>query len=339
MVLFSWTLRGSNPRPLPCEGSALPAELSVRAHIYYHILKKNPHVFCQPGPKAPKASISPRLSYLSFIRNVFIQYREEELGNILKFRGFGLGSGMTSFYPFCIGMIIVFSFIYGKNEKWFKWIIIFALIACLVNARTGVLVAIVGILIHYMFSKQYLNFIIITVIGIIGYVYIYDILSLFLSEESVDWIGVFINQMEAMASGDTSEGGLDYFTQDMAITPDSTMGWIYGYGISPFGGATINGKYYFSDMGFVIQLFYGGIIYCTLLYLLVLRVCIRLWGMRQKTFSIFLFVTFLIINFKGRFVFATPGFALSLLLYYAVAIYGSIQNPYYPKNNVIRLKK
>ncbi len=271
-----------------------------------------------------------------FIRNVFIQYREGELGNELKFRGFGLGSNMTSFYSFCIGMAVVFSFIYGKREKWFKWIILFALIACLVNARTGAIVAIIGIFIYFLFSKNYIGLIVASIVGVILYIYIYDILGFFLGEESMEWIGVFLDQMEAMVSGDTSEGGLDYFTQDMAISPHSIMGWIFGYGISPFGGATIEGKYYFSDMGFVIQLFYGGLIFCVLLYSLVLKICFRLWKIKQKSFSVFLLATFLIINFKGRFLFATPGFALALLLFYAVASLGSKQQPYRPNIQIFK---
>ena len=36
-----WTLRGSNPRPLPCEGNALPTELSVQCHFMLYYLIKN----------------------------------------------------------------------------------------------------------------------------------------------------------------------------------------------------------------------------------------------------------------------------------------------------------
>ena len=271
-----------------------------------------------------------------FIRNVFIKYREGELGNEMKFRGFGLGSNMTSFFSFCIGMAVAFSFIYGKKEKWFKWIILLALIACLVNARTGIIIAVVGILVYFIFNKNYAGLITVGILGVVAYSYIFDILGLFLGDETIEWVSVFMDQMEAMASGDTSEGGLDYFTQDMAIAPDSVLGWVFGYGISPFGGATIDGKYYFSDMGFVIQLFYGGIIFCILLYVLVLRVCLRLWKMRQYAFAVFLLLTFLIINFKGRFLFATPGFALALLFYYTVATLGSKQNYYQPKIQVLK---
>ena len=33
--LFWWVLRGSNPRPSPCKGDALPAELSTRYRVFY----------------------------------------------------------------------------------------------------------------------------------------------------------------------------------------------------------------------------------------------------------------------------------------------------------------
>ena len=266
-----------------------------------------------------------------YIRNVFIQYREGELGNELKYRGFGLGSNMTSFFSFCIGMVVVFSFIYGKKEYWFKWLIPFALIACVVNARTGVIVALVGILLYFVFSRNTKGFIVASVVGILGYIYIFDILGLFLGGDTIEWVGVFLDQMEEMASGDTSEGGLDYFTQDMAISPDSVLGWIFGEGVSTFGGISIRGKYYFSDMGFVNQLFFGGIIYCSMLYILILMIFIKLIKMHQRPFAYFMLAAFLIINFKGSFLFATPGFTLVLLFYYAVSVLGSTQHRYVPR--------
>ncbi len=33
---FWWVLRGSNPRPTPCKGVALPAELSTRTSLVAH---------------------------------------------------------------------------------------------------------------------------------------------------------------------------------------------------------------------------------------------------------------------------------------------------------------
>jgi hypothetical protein len=33
---FWWVLRGSNPRPTPCKGAALPAELSTRTSLVAH---------------------------------------------------------------------------------------------------------------------------------------------------------------------------------------------------------------------------------------------------------------------------------------------------------------
>src|SRR5690606_21520152 len=87
----------------------------------------------------------------------------------------------------------------------------------------------------------------------------------------------------------------------------------FGTGVSVFGGSELGN----SDIGYIIQLTYGGVVLIISLFSLILYMSIRLFSVLgwHHWYSWFFPLSIAILNFKG-FVFAmTPGGRVLILLY------------------------
>ena len=256
----------------------------------------------------------------------FIKYRIVQYGSMgftegFDQRGFGWGLLMTSSYSFVIAMIIAIGLYYGKNKKWLLIFVPVALFVCLINARTGVLIGLVGLVLFFFGSGRFTYSLIALLVGIIVYSNLNSILGLLTqgNEATNAWIMVGVEESIAYSGGNFSEGTMGTLLEQIFI-PNSVGGVLFGEGESLFGRNSFN---LHSDIGFVNQLYYGGIIYCIMLYSLVGMICRRLLKNGQKILSIFIIITFFIVNFKGQFVFCTPEMGLTMLVYYTIFIYGS----------------
>ena len=109
--------------------------------------------------------------------------------------------------------------------------------------------------------------------------------------------------IEALLKRDTdNKGYYSYISNnDRYVLPNSSLGLFFGEGISIAGGRNKYGVY--SDIGFVNDIWTGGLIYlvCVYCYMFIQlkRLCTR-----NNVLSLFIFVYFtgliLILNFKGR---------------------------------------
>lgn len=254
------------------------------------------------------------------VRNRIIQYREGEVGYESLYRGFGFGSQLTSHYSFVLGMIVALG-LFFKGHKWFFFAIPVTILACFVNARTGVIVGFAGIFVYFLFSGRAAASIVTFAIGILTWVYMESILTaLGASDATLRWTGVFMSDMDTMAAGETQDTTFGYIWNEMLVAPKDLLWLLVGNGYSLFGGKMTEYGYFHSDIGFVNQLSFGGLFYVIPLYYLVYYVIRRFYRHKQKALSLFIFITFLITNFKGGFVFNTPAFALTLLIYYLVIL-------------------
>lgn len=271
-----------------------------------------------------------------FFRDVLIQIQEDDYLFENAFRGFGWGGGLTSEYAFVMAIMTVVGLIYNYKNKWFVLVVPFALIATLLNARTGFIIIIMGIIVYLIRSRRIGLSIAIIIIGIIVYSNISDIILLIFGEQENTylWINGFIEYTNDYAHGDVSSGALSVLLSEMIWFPNNLVGWLLGEGISLFHGSQIYGYMMSSDIGFINQLFQGGLIYCALLYYLVLIICKRLKIRNQDILYLFVLLSFFIINFKGSFLFNTFSFGTIMLLYYGIYIFGSAQYKY-PSHPII----
>ena len=100
--------------------------------------------------------------------------------------------------------------------------------------------------------------------------------------------------------------------------PSQLLDWVFGYGVRVYGGNASNIWFGTSDIGFINDLFMGGIIYMVLLYgtiIASLAACHKKSGKVVRDSKIFLAfgVVLLIANYKGEV--ARSGMVLTAIIF------------------------
>lgn len=254
-----------------------------------------------------------------FIRNSVIKYRAGEVGAEVLYRGFGWGGQMTSHYSYVIGIIMTLGVMYSKKH-WFYPVIPFALVACLVNARTGAAIALIGIAVYLIFSGRKVASVVTLVVGILSLNLLGIIMpGLNISDSTSNWANTFFLEMETMSTDGASDTTLGYIWKEMLILPKDFQWLMIGNGYSLFSYHYTDYGMLRSDIGFVNQLSFGGLVYVIPLYYLAFRIANKFYIWKRRDLGVFLILSFLIINFKGSFLLSSPSFGLFVLLYYLIS--------------------
>ena len=96
----------------------------------------------------------------------------------------------------------------------------------------------------------------------------------------------------------------------MLVLPESTSHWLFGSGQNIFS-APIGRR---SDVGYCIQLNYGGITYCFLLFCFVFSIYHKCMNKIQPVFLFTMILSTLLMNYKGTFFAHNSAFSLTVLL-------------------------
>lgn len=249
-----------------------------------------------------------------FVRfNLQVINEEDYLYNNL-FRGFGLSSGLTSTFGNIQAIIILFALSYDKHNKWFYIAIPFVIISIIFNSRTPIIILALGLLLKILYSRLSIRTLMSLAILICGVYFILPQLLTFfeVSDSSLYFITSFFDEMQ----GVVDEGNISGSTtatilfKRMIVLPTDIWGWIFGYGSDIF--TATNGPR--SDIGFIRQLYYGGLLYMSLLFTLVNYVFKNLKRYSTKTFAYSFLIVFFIANTKGLFLIDTGGFRLFVLV-------------------------
>ena len=252
----------------------------------------------------------------SFMRNNVIQYDEEDYLFFVVRRGFGLSSGLTSYYGYIQGSIAVLGLINYKEHRWFLYFVPIVFLAAMVNARTGMLITIWGALL-LAFSRKERLLIPLSILLILSFIFMGEILgALGVREDTLMWLLDFHDQFASVYSGgDTSDTAFSHLFGDMIILPSSAIGWIMGSGISLFR----TGTDVHTDVGWIIQLNYGGLLYIVPLYYLFVYMIKRLLNNGQKYMAYFFAGVIVLINTKSS-LFPGYGEFLFIMLIYCLLI-------------------
>lgn len=267
----------------------------------------------------------------AYIKDSIIQYDEDDYLFDNEYRGFGLAGMLTSNFGYVQGFIACFGLFYLKDNKWFLPFILLIILSSLINARTGALIAFVGIVIWVFSNKSFFSyiFVLITILAILN---IENILLLMgVNDKTLFWILSFMGEVtDVMSAGDvvsstTAQSLFGY----MIVWPENFEQWILGRGYSIFLDNIAN-----SDMGWIIQLNYGGLVYVAGLYYLVFYMIKRLFHNGAKWYAFLFTATFIIANTKGC---VFPGFSLFYVLtmiYYINIIKGHNKKIKYENRSV-----
>ena len=177
------------------------------------------------------------------------------------------------------------------------------------------IVAAFGIVLYAILNRNVGSFIttaVVFAIVVFGIRYFMD--NVEINEVTLMWVQGFFEEGSSIASNRSVEGTtasrllfVDF------ILPDNLSDWIIGTGKNIFHNFQEGER---SDIGFIRQLFYGGLIYLSLLLLFVYFVARRSRERVFKGFTALFLFTILVLNFKGNFLPATGGMSLFMLVYY-----------------------
>lgn len=248
-------------------------------------------------------NIALSLYYLNREENIFIS----------RMRIYGISGDYTFFTPIYHGLLasIAFFFSIFKDRKYLVYLP-FILIVILLNGRFGLLIfglSPIAVVLHFIFkgkiSFKMLRISILTIV-----ILILGTLSLsIISPYTYDWIVGGIEDTINLIIYNEKTGNYAALAGYHLSIPEG-WGIIFGEGFRLFGGQGHNMGYNSSDIGYVNDMFMGGIIYLSILYGSILRFLLRkpvINHFTSKTdynlhrlISKFLVVALLVSNYKGE---------------------------------------
>ena len=217
---------------------------------------------------------------------------ENNIFEIFTFRGYGFSEGLTYAYGIVLGLIGGVSLLYFNKYKWIVFFLPLLALSILVNARTGMIV-LLGCLILYSFMNRKIGLkllslliLIVTALLSVDFVFEDDYTIVFIEEFFKELGDIFMGTNTARTST------ADVLLKDHLVLPTYFEEWFLGSGISIFRSIEN------SDVGYVIQLNYGGVVYLLLLVILLFQL---LKQVDNKYILLILLFTFLVANLKVYF--------------------------------------
>lgn len=221
------------------------------------------------------------------------------------FRIYGLARGYTFAMPLFQGLCIIIAYILGsyKSSKYYL-LIPFFVVSIAVNARIALVSLLIApcVIFFFKFKKQWIKQIASILLIFFSFLILRAIVQ-YKAEDSSSfntwvWLDQGIEDLIDFKNGETSETGNVYaLTDRMWFAPNSIHEWIFGTGEYVFGKS-----YQSSDIGYVINLYYGGLVFSLLLYLSYLFLLMKYYtnDIIQKNISVSLIVYLFIANCKGN---------------------------------------
>lgn len=218
-------------------------------------------------------------------------------------RIYGLARSYTFAMPLFQGLCVIIAFILGayKSAKYYL-LIPFFIFSIAVNARTALLCMLIVpcVVFFFRFKKQPLKQIVsISLIFLLFFMTARMIQSMAESSSMYDtwfWLNKGIEEVLDFKEGEAT-GNLASLTDKMWFMPTEIDELIFGTGESVFGRSTTS-----SDIGYVVNLYYGGLIFSIMLYLSYLILFLKYYGNNiiEKNISVSIIFYLFIANLKGN---------------------------------------
>ena len=253
----------------------------------------------------------------SFIRDSVIRDPLTNISDkIILFRGFTIAENSTFSFGVVQGIILSICIISLQKNYLYAIPIIFLFISILFNARIGLVITSIAIVLLLLSKKIKTKHIL-----IFGSVLYFGYLFLFKSNfaqnnlESLKWGFSFFEDSFMFINGHDRQYSNFSVLNDMVNYPPTIIGIIFG------DGRTVLGEYKGSDIGYINQIFIGGLFYLLIMLSFMFYMFTKnIKYSTNKTFSILFFLTLLIVNFKGDALFVSNGFFRLIASYYVYCI-------------------
>lgn len=250
-------------------------------------------------------------NFNDFVRSNFSSINQDF--NFLAFRGYGLSAGLTFDYGMIQGLALSYC-LFQKSKKSLLLIPLF-LVSILFNARTGIVIPAL-VLFYLLFIRLKIRYWMLAGILYVAFMFIITTDFFYENLRTFMWLEKGFEEIT-----DSSNSATFDTLDKMVIWPSSIEGWIWGTGEDLF-----NNRYgRNSDIGYILQLNYGGLLLCffILSWLLVILFRVKKYANKQYFIVVF-FVVFAIVlgNYKGD-IFSSNILTRVLLLLYVYSVYGS----------------
>lgn len=228
-------------------------------------------------------------------------------------RGFTFSDSSTFGYGITQGLVFGLALYESKRAKKYLFLLIPLLISIMLNARIGFVVSLLSIILLWRrLNIFYLSsFIFLLIVGV-NLVLSSDVSSDY--AQTIKWISDFIAEFFSFILGKSEgETTFDTLSGRMLFFPNSLESFVFGEGRSVFGKG--------SDMGYVNQMFYGGILYVFLLITMLFVFFKRMYLLNSNRFySLFFVAAILIANIKGPAMFTSQSFWRFILFLHVIYI-------------------
>lgn len=235
----------------------------------------------------------------SYIKTDVIKYSQDNILFDMDYRGFGFAEELTGNYGFIMGFVAVLGAFYSSYNKWFLFVIPVVVIAALLNARTGVVITAIGVVIYFFFNrKQRFYGLLVAIMAIVLVANMNAILEMIgVSEESLKWLSYFQSDIEDTISTRNAleSETANYLFNDKFILPSNFGTWIIGDGFYLFRNEH---HLVATDVGWSNILNYGGLVYSIPYVYMMFVICQQIakrkgWGLGSAVL-----ITLLIVNTK-----------------------------------------
>lgn len=260
-------------------------------------------------------------NFHAYLKYTVIRYNENDFLYNVDYRGFGFANQLTSDYGFMMGIFFSIGIYCLNNNKWIIPFLPLFILAALLNARTGFIVAIFGLISYILFSRKKIRSIWGIGLATIGMFLVgnFIVSRVAFSASTEDWLGVFMDELFSVAQERDVQGSAtaNALLTRMWVLPSTFSEWLFGKGISIF--LLSEGVTKTSDVGWILQLNYGGLIYSIILWSAFLYVFKDLFRKGNYVMFFFLLSSIIILNTKCS-IYPRTGFIhLYMMLYFIAA--------------------
>ena len=231
-------------------------------------------------------------------------------------RGFTIAENSTYGYGIIQGLILVICLFSMKKNYLYALPIVFLFVSILFNSRIGLVCVIIGILLMLLKRRiKILNLSIFGAVLIVGYILFFK--SNFSKNylESLQWGFDFFKDTFNYITGNEQYISNYSILEKMIFFPSKIINIIFGEGRIVFYESR------HSDIGYINEIFVGGIVYLFMLLSFLLYMFLRNFKITtNRQLTILFFLTLMAVNIKGIALFVPSGFFRLVTFYYVYCI-------------------
>lgn len=234
-----------------------------------------------------------------------------------SFRGFSIAESSSNGYGAIQGIILAICLFSIKQSKYFIIPVLFLFTSIIFNARIGIAPIAISLVFLFLYRQLSFKYIVgVLIIVFLGYWFLNFSEFAQENEDSLEWGLSIFEDTQNLAKGNDEDSNYSILFGNMFFLPENFINLIFGEGRDVFLALDKN-----SDMGYVLQIFRGGVFYLLLMLFFLWRLFNRAyWNSTNKILPVFFLITLLVLNIKGDAFFLSTSYFRLISFYYVYSI-------------------